>query len=192
MLEQKFKLLDDYETIVKCIRKEKCLMVNGADAYGTFYSYNQQTVSPNGPVILEKSQNVLNIDFDDNTQFIRIERSGIYVINITCHFDSSAQVALFINETPELSSLTSSNIVCIHLILTLMKNDELSLRNYLTSSNIITALTTNGLIPETKNVVINLWRIAPVLEKCSYPPKPNKHEWCYFNNSSESSTDISE
>ncbi len=191
-LEHKFKSLDNYETIVKFLRKEKCLMVNGSDVYGTFYCFNQQTVSPNNPLILEKSQNILNLDFDDNTPIVRIERSGVYVVNITCQFETPAQVALFINEIPELSSLTSSNLICIHLVLTLIKGDELSIRNYLTNSNITTALTSNGLIPETKNVVMNIWRIAPVLEKCSYPPKPNKHEWCYFDNSSESSTDVSE
>lgn len=186
----------DYETIVKRLRKEKYLMVNGADSYGMFYSFTPQIIDPNNQIILEKQTNILNLCFVDGTSSIKILRSGIYVVNLTCRFEQPGQIALFINDNPELSSLTATNNqfnqITIHQILNLQRCDLLSIRNYLSTNPLTTALPTNGLIPESKNISLNLWKIAPEPDKCALPPKQNKEPWCYFESESSSSdTDTS-
>lgn len=181
----------DYETIVKRLRKEKYLMVNGSDAYGMFYSYCQQTIEPNNPILFEKKSNVLNICLDQCSKSLKIKRTGMYVVNLTCQFEQPGQIALFINNNPELSSLTSTNtplnFVTIHQILNLKKGDCLSVRNYLTANPLTTSISTSGIIPESKNVCLNIWKIAPEHKKKAIPPKQNKKAWCYFDSDSDSS-----
>ena len=105
--DKKFRL--KYKTIVHRLRREKCLMVNGTDAYGSFYSTGVQCVKPNEPVKLEKKVNNLNLKLRTNGSGIKILREGVYVFNLTAQFDQPCQVALFINDDPELSTVTSNN-----------------------------------------------------------------------------------
>ncbi len=190
--DNEFKL--KYETIVKRLRKEKCLMVNGSDAYATFYSKCEQTIVPSGSAKFEKHKNVLNIDLSHCKTNIKIERSGVYVINLTAQFNQPAQVALFVNGNPELSTVTSTtslNTIVINQLLQLKRCDEISFNNYLSSEPITTYVPNIGLIPDSKNLVLTLWRIAPTPDKCCLPPKPNKEAWCYFSPCSDSSSETS-
>lgn len=185
------KSLINYELNVKRLRKEKYLMVNGSDSYGLFLSYSPQIIEPNETLLFETYSNVLNLGFSKNTDNITIKRSGIYIINLTCQFNEPGQVALFINSNPELSSLTSTsnslNFITIHQVLNLIKGDKLSVRNYLSSTPLTTIVTSPGNIPESKNICLNIWKIAPEHKKSALPPKQNKKAWCYFETDSESS-----
>ena len=140
--------------------------------------------------------NVLNLCIEDNSQCIKILRSGLYVINLTCQFEQSGQIALFINDNPELSSLTAfnspQNCVTIHQILSLCRGDMLSVRNYLSPYPLTTSMSTNGIIPESKNICLNIWKIAPEPEKSALPPKQNNSPWCYFESDSSSSDSSSD
>lgn len=187
----------NYETTVGRLRKEKHLMVGGSDSYGMFFSYCPQVIEPNNNVIFEKKSHVLNLCYDDCNHSIKIKRSGIYVVNLTSQFDQPGQIAIFINDNPDLSSLTSSNnpqnFITVHQIFCLNKGDTLSVRNYLSSSPLTTSISSAGIIPESKNVCLNIWKISPEPEKCALPPKQNKEAWCYFesDHSSSDSTDCS-
>jgi len=181
----------DYKTVVKRLRKERHLMVNGSDSYGMFYSYCPQTIEPNNKIVLEKKSHVLNLCLEQESNCVRIYRSGIYVINFTIQLDQPGQIAIFVNDNPELSSLTatnnSSSFITIHQILCLNKGDCVSIRNYLTPYPLTTSILSSGIIPESKNVCLNIWKIAPEPEKCAFPPKQNKEPWCYFESDSSSS-----
>lgn len=187
--DKKFRL--KYKTIVHRLRREKCLMVNGSDAYGTFYSTSAQTVKPNESVKFEKKVSSLNLKLRSNGSGIKVLREGVYVFNITAMFDQPCQVALFINDDPELSTVTASNnpsnTVVIYQVIKLYENDFISLRNYLSSSDITTTLPTSGLIPCSVNVDFTLHRIAPLPEKHCLPPPLNENPWCYSEDSQSSS-----
>ncbi len=183
----------NYETVVKRLRKEKHLMVNGSDAYGMFYSYCPQLIEPNNNIVFEKKSHVLNLCYEECEQCIKIKRDGIYIVNLTCQFDQPGQICLFVNCNPELSSLTSTNnsqnFITIHQILNLNKGDCLSVKNYLSPYPLTTSMSSSGIIPESKNVCLNIWKIAPEHKKCAFPPKQNKSAWCYFESDSSDSSD---
>ena len=187
----------NYMTIVDRLRKEKHLMINGSDSYGVFYSNCPQTIEPNNKIIFEKKSHILNLGYDDCDHSIKIKRSGMYIINLTCQFEQSGQIAIFINDNPDLISLTASNnpqnFITIHQIVNLNKGDHLSIRNYLSPYPLTTLMPSAGIIPESKNICLNIWKIAPEPEKCALPPKQNKDAWCYFssNDSSSESSDYS-
>jgi hypothetical protein len=184
-----------YKTIVHRLRREKCLMVNGVDAYGSFFSTTSQTVKPNDPVKLDKKVNTLNIKLRSNGSAVKILREGMYVFNLTAQFDQPCQVALFINDEPELSTVVSSsnpnNFVSMHQVLRLYENDIVSFRNYLSLSDITTSVGSSGLVPCSVNVELSLWRIAPIPEKHCLPPPLNENPWCYTESSSSSDSESS-
>ena len=191
--DKKFRL--KYKTVVHRLRREKCLMVNGCDAYGSFYSTGAQTVKPNDNIKFEKKVNNLNLKLRSNGNGVKVLREGVYIVNLTAQFDQPCQVAFFINDDPELSTVTASNnptnTVTIHQVVKLYENDFVSFRNYLSSTDITTTVPTSGLIPCSSNVEFSLWRIAPIPEKHCLPPPLNENPWCYSDTeySSESSSD---
>ena len=187
--DKKFRL--KYKTIVHRLRREKCLMVNGADAYGSFYSTGHQCVKPNEPIRLEKKINNLNLKLKSNGTGIKVLREGVYVFNLTAQFDQPAQIALFVNDEPDLSTVTSNNnpvnVITVHMIVKLYECDVISFRNYLSTGDISTTMSTSGLIPCSANVELSLHRIAPIPEKHCLPPALNENPWCYTEESSSDS-----
>lgn len=156
------------------------------NAIGNFLSSSEQTVEPTKPIIFENSNNILNIDFQNGSDNIKILNFGIYIINFYGQFTSSCQVALFINESPELSTLTFSNsgIISIYQIVKLKKDDKISIRNYISSSSITTIKYSNGIIPESKNINLNIIQIASCNKKCNSSTDSS-------SDSNDSSTDSS-
>ena len=85
-----------------------------------FLSNIDQTIEPTKSII-----------FENNFYHITIIESGIYIINFSGHFTDSCQLILFINNYPELSTLTfsESGLVNIYQVLKLKENDKISIRN---------------------------------------------------------------
>jgi len=177
--EQAKKPALDYKMVVHKLRREKYLMVNGSDAYGTFYSHCVQIIQPNGLAVFEKRCNVLNLKLKVGGDKIKVSRSGMYMVNFTALFDQPSQVAFFVNDVPELSTVSSSanpnNMVSVHQILKLYDDDVLSLHNYLSPGDINTS-GPSGLIPHSTNLELSLYRIAPVPEKGHLPPCPESSD----------------
>jgi len=177
--EQAKKPSLDYKKVVHRLKREKHLMVNGSDAYGTFFSYSPQTIHPNEGAVFEKRCNVLNLKLKVGGDKIKVARSGMYMLNLTALFDQPSQVAVFVNDVPELSTVSSSansnNMVSVHQILKLYCDDVLSVRNYLSPGDIYTSAS-SGLIPHSTNLELSLHRIAPIPEKGCLPPSPESSD----------------
>jgi hypothetical protein len=166
-------------------------MVNGCDAYGSFYSTCAQTIKPNDNIKLEKKVNTLNLKLRSNGSGVKILREGVYVFNMTAQFDQPSQVAFFVNDEADLSTVSASNnstnTIVIHHVVKLYENDFVSFKNYLSSTDITTTTPTSGLIPFSVNVDFSLWRIAPIPEKHCLPPPLNENPWCYSQSESSDS-----
>ncbi len=129
---------------------------------GTFKSSNSQIINPNEYIIFEKGDNISNINFDNNTSSIKILHSGLYMFNINCHFNESCQVVLYINNKPELSTLTTtesnSQIIIINQLIQLSNGDVLSFGNYMGYTP-ITTFVSHISIKEASNIQLNIWKI---------------------------------
>ena len=181
-----------YKTVIHRLRREKCLMVNGADSYGSFYSTQAQTIHPNDNVKMDKKVNVLNLKLKSNGNGVKVLREGVYIVHIVAQFNEPSQVALFINDDPELSTVTTSNnvnnTVVIHQLVKLYEDDIVSFKNYLSATDLTTSVSTTGLIPCSVNVELTLWKIAPLPEKHCIPPCLNETPWCYTDSDSSDSS----
>lgn len=135
-----------------------------SNAYGTFYSFTPQLIKPNEMVRFEKKINVLNLKLKIDGDKIKVQQSGMYVVSFMIMTDSPSQFALFVNNSPLLSTVVYSNN-CIHCnqIVELYKDDLVSLCSYLSPTDVMTSHS-NGLIPNSTNLELTLHRIAPI--KC--------------------------
>ena len=171
-------------------------MVNGSDAYGSFYCTTPQSILPNDYIVFENMINVLNLSFEENKREIKIAIPGIYTFNITAQFDQPCQVAIFINDVPDLATVTASNsgahIVTVHQLLSLKAGDLVSFRNYISNVTLTTSIPASGTILPSQNVDLTIYRIAPLPEPCCLPPIPNTKAWYYFNSSDSECTDTEE
>ena len=188
-LDRKWRL--KYKNIVYRLRREKCLFVNGSDAYGSFYSTSLQTIPPNASIIFDYQHNVLNLEFTPGTTDIKVLRGGVYTLNITCQFDQPAQVCFFVNGLPDLTTVTASNsgahIVTVHQLFTLNVNDILSFRNHISNTPITTSLPASGTVTASQNVDFTMYRIGPLPTPCCLPPCLNDKECISESSNSECS-----
>ena len=127
------------------------------NSFVNFISKSKQIIEPTNAVIFEKSNSIFNIDFKNNTNYITILNSGIYIINLNAHFTNTCNLGLFINNLPDLSTInySKSGIINIYQIIKLIKNDKLSIRNY-DSFNSITTMDYN----QSNNINFNITQIS--------------------------------
>jgi hypothetical protein len=132
-------------------------VTNYTNSFGNFISSLEQIIEPTMSIIFENSNNIINIDFENGTDHITILQSGIYIINLCAQFTSACQLALFINDSPELSTLIFSNsgLVSIHQIVKLEENDKISIRNYSSSDSITTIQCS-----QSNNINLNIIQIS--------------------------------
>jgi hypothetical protein len=187
-LERKFRL--KYKLYKNKLMREKCLFVNGSDAYGSFWSSGVQTIAPGANIIFEKNYNVLNIEHKEGSSELKIKRNGIYKFNVTCQFNEPAQITLFVNGVPDRTTTTASNsgshMVTMHQILALKKCDVITVRNFTSTVPITTALPASGLEAPSQNIDFTMWRIAPHPKDCCRPPYPKGYD---SSSSSDSDSD---
>jgi hypothetical protein len=127
-------------------------------AYGSFFSIKQQVILVNNNIEFDEDVNVLNIESNHNN--IKILISGIYLVHFIAYFDQPCQLAIFINDKLDETSIIASdnNCISIHHIYKLNENDTISIKNYV-SYGIITTSITGGLIPQSKNVELSIHKI---------------------------------
>jgi hypothetical protein len=186
--QKKLKL--KYSKIVNSLRKEKCLMVNGSDCYGSFWAYGVQTIVPEASIKYTNAQNVLNMNFVPNTSDITILRSGVYTVHATAQFDQPCQISCFVNGVVDATTITASNsgahIVTIHQLFIFKAGDVFSIRNHTSNTAITTSIPASGTASPSQNVDLSLVRIAPYPDPCCAPPVPNDKAWCDFESDSDS------
>ncbi len=132
-------------------------VTNYTNSFGNFVSSLEQIIEPSKSIIFENSNNLHRIDFENATDYITILQSGIYIINLCAQFTGACQIVLFINDSPDLSTLTISisGIISFHQILKLEEHDKISIRNYSSTTSITT-------IPysQSKNINLNIIQIS--------------------------------
>jgi hypothetical protein len=130
------------------------------NAYGSFFSIKQQVILKNNNIEFDENINVLNIESNNNN--IKILISGVYLIHFIAYFDQPCQLAIFINnkldDTSIIACNTYNNCIAMHHIYKLNENDTLSIKNFV-SYGIITTSILGGLIPQSKNVELSIHKI---------------------------------
>jgi hypothetical protein len=105
---------------------------------------------------------MLNIEFIKDTGYIKILKPGIYIVNLSCQFNEKGCIIIFINDIPDMLSLTKTitpyNFITIHYVLNLKCDDILSFHNY--SPHALTTYVIDDSYID--NVCLHLWMISPL------------------------------
>lgn len=198
-LEHKLRKLERrycriYKRLKWFLRRDKCLMVGGSDAFGSFESTTRQEVPPEASIVFESCEDVVNIDFVPGSTEFTIQRNGVYSYNFTGQFGQPAQLTVFVNDIPLNHTTTASNsgahMITLHQLLQLRRGDRVSVRNHTTLVTINTQIPAAGLQEESQNIDMVIFKIAPLPEECGIPPMYcDKLEWC-SDSESDSDSDV--
>jgi len=142
----------DYKKMIKHLKKDERILLNGCTAYATYYNLDSQTVGVGQMLLLEYELNNKNIKHANNSPNVVICEAGTYIINFTVLLTQPETVSLYLNNTIDNTSTTVGQTININRVLVLNKDDVLSFRN--NSSNPLTTLS------GTKNLELTVWKIA--------------------------------
>jgi hypothetical protein len=171
-LERKYCRI--YNKIKWNLRREKCLMVNGCDAYCAISSFNSQSIPQQGLILFESIDGLLNIDLVNNGTQILFKRSGVYNFDFTGQFDQPCQLAVFQNGIHLQETTTASNsgahIVTLHQLLFIESGDVIDFRNHTSTVTLTTSVPASGLEFPSQNIDLTIFKLAPLPEPCCVPP----------------------
>lgn len=160
------KCLDEmYEDMKLKLLQDETLQVGGCDAYGCFYSLNEQSIPPSSALRFDISQNAINIDMSSDKKNIYVRRDGVYCIVIHITPDQASQWTLFINGVPNFErtfgTFNSSGQLTITHIIKLRKDDNICVRNFFSSSTAVQIPQITGGADAGANLEIIFKKIAP-------------------------------
>ena len=118
----------------------------------------------NNKIIFDKYDNILNIEFIQENGYIKILKSGVYIVNLSCQFNEEGELVICINNIPDMLSITKTimphNFITVHHVLNLKCDDILSFHN--TSSSPLTTYVIDE-NSEIDNVCLHIWMISSQL-----------------------------
>ncbi len=168
---------DIYTKVVYNLKRNGCLFLNGSDAFGTYYNKEAQIIPAGLPVVYAQTETVLNIDLKPMSGNLYICRDGVYKVEFTGTFDVSGMIALTVNNMTVHASVTqvvANNQVVLQCLVSLKRGAVVKVINADMSGGSI--LTTSALPYLAPNVVLTLFKIAPLSKKfggvCKLPPVP--------------------
>jgi hypothetical protein len=173
--------LEDMYTDLKCkLLQDKSLQVGGCDAYGCFYSVNAQQLSPGAAIQFDISQNTLNVDRSADLKNLYVRRDGVYLIILHIIPDQASQWTLFVNGIPQFDktagTFNSSGQLTITYLINLKKDDNLCVRNYISSSSAVAISQIVGGNRPGANVEIVIKKLAPYPYKKHYNQDDNNSD----------------
>lgn len=165
------------------LRREPCLMINGSDAHAAMYSNTNHTVAVGDTVPMDASQFAVNIVFNPVNNSLTVLRDGLYYFSYNIQFDQPCQIAVFINDAPELTAVTGNNSGATTTVgqqlLRLNAGDKVDLRNWKSNSTLHMSFPAAGdQSIATTNADFTLFKIAPLVSKCGEFPAPLPQPTC--------------
>ena len=130
------------------------------ESYGSFNCTNKQIVFSNESIIYENYKNISNLYLSNNSDYIKIYKSGIYTIHLVCQLESPSLLGLYINNNLEKSIITiNNNLIIMHEIIKLKKNDKIYFKN-ISNNNLITLSLPSILNMQIHNIELIIYKIT--------------------------------
>jgi len=166
--------------LFKCLTdklKDDCeLMVRGFNVTGTFYSSAAQQVATESGVAYNAFSNVngmvWNPSSTDPTQ-IQVFEDGVYKVFFLVNTNTPGQFSIAVNgvpvETTTQGSSKGAGQISIRSLLDLNKNDIIQVLNHTSSNGSIAVSTNCGGLENNVNVLLSVFKIAPLYKPCIKP-----------------------
>ena len=165
---------------------DKELMLKGFNVHGTFSSTGSQVVLPEAPFFFDAFNNVNGLVWNpsgSNPEQVQVLEDGVYKLCFLVNNAQAAQVCFAINGVP--INYTTEGVnkgageLTIRALLSLNKNDFITVHNHTSLPN-ITTVTTAGGAGLSNSIMLTVFKIAPlckaVVDECKLS---SHHKKCY-------------
>ena len=174
--EKKFEWCDIYQYFKNRLVGDKELMIAGSDSYTNVTNSVTEIIPTNHAVTYDTPVINYNIDYIAHGSPFFVREDGIYVYFFVISVDTACQFTLFVNGQEQKLTCGGTNSgagqVILRGMLQLKKNDQVVMRNYITTANSLTSLVYAGGSQVGNSSTMLLLKIAPL-----NPPKlPNECE----------------
>jgi hypothetical protein len=169
-----------YEKFKNYLLSNKCLQICGSPAYSSTNSTHAQTVSVGQPFSFEINclQNEI-IHTQATAEFI-IEEDGLYDLFADVITQQSAQIAIFVNGTPDLNTISGrdsgASRTLLRQFIKLCKGDCITVRNYDSHAGDLTTSVNNGGDLVGHPTLFMLFKLADVEDDCYLKPCVKKNK----------------
>jgi hypothetical protein len=173
-IECKYDMCEVYQYFKNKLVCDENLMVSGSDSYLFITNNLHQSIPQGDPLTFNNLVLSKNVDYPvlNNPFFVRT--SGHYLLFVSITTDSSAEFAICVNDIVQPYTSVGSNsgagLIVVRCLLQLNKDDNLTVRNYISSSIIVNANLFAGGTQSGNNLQITLFKIS------------NLNEYCFKNN----------
>lgn len=136
--------------------------INNLNSYGSFNSVKKQIIPKNESIIFQNCSSILNLKFNNNSEYIKIHNCGMYIIHFSCLLEKPSTIGLYINNHLKKSTITiENNLIIIHEILKLNYGDKLFFKN-ISTEPLITLSQVLNINVEIQTVQLTISKIAPL------------------------------
>ena len=160
------KLRKKFNLIKKWMLEDPQLMLQGSDAYGSFYSTLTQDVAVDAPVLYEKQLNVLNLESVPGSGDVKIKVDGVYLFTFMVETAQACQFTVFVNGVPDQTTTggvnKGANVLQLKQEIQLKVGDVVSIRNHVSAAGTITVSQSAGGVLVGVNTILILYRVAPL------------------------------
>lgn len=183
------KKLRLFKTLTKKLVMDTELMVKGFNVTGSFYNTIEQTVNTESDVVFGAFQNVNGLQWNPtgaNPEQIKVLEDGVYKLFFICNTNKPSQLTFCVNGIPDETTIAGSNRgagqVTTRCLLTLKKNDIVTVRNHTSANGDIVISQNAGGFETSINAILTLIKIAPIVKAEVKPVgcKIEKKFECYY------------
>ena len=175
----KFRLCDIYNYFRNRLLEDEQLMIAGSTAYCGTTNTTSEMIPNNHTLNFNNNIVMFNIDrFNESSPFY-VRESGVYIFFLCLNTDSSAQFTFYINGV--INDLTcigtnsgAGQLVSRHM-LKLNKDDNVVIRNYISSSTSVSTNIKSGGLQDGNTAVAIGFKMAPL-----DPAKVHSENECKF------------
>jgi len=183
------KKLKLFKNLTKKLVADSELMVKGFNVTGTFSNTIEQIINTESDIVFGSFQNVNGLQWNpsnSNPEQVKVLEDGIYKLFFVCNTHTPAQFSICVNGIPDETTTTGSNKgasqISLRCILTLKKDDIITIRNHISANGSITISANAGGFQPTVNVLLTVFKIANITRPEIIPVdcKIEKKFHCYY------------
>jgi hypothetical protein len=155
---------------------KECLQIAGSSAYFATTNDTRQTLAVGESLYWMNNVLMHNVKHIQGVREFLIQEDGVYDLFADCSFNEPAQLTLFVNGSPDLSTTCgrdsgAARLLCRQFI-TLRKGDVITLNSYTPTAVSLNTMVNAGGNLLGQNTVFMAFKLSPICEPIVCPPKP--------------------
>ncbi len=159
---------------------KKCLQIAGSSAYFATTNDTRQILTTGQSLFWMNNVLMNNVSHIQGVREFTIKEDGVYDLFADVSFNEPSQLALFVNGSPDLNTVSGrdsgASRLLVRQFITLYKGDVITINSYQPSAIALHTMVNAGGNLLGQNAVFMAFKLSPICEPVVCPPKPCKEE----------------